>query len=305
MDRVVRLNRLWSWLPAFRAVAETEHLHQAAGLLHLTPSTLSRAVHQLEDDVGQLLFRRHGRSIELSDAGRILLTALRDAMRRLDDALAAIGADAASGPLRIACGDAAAMGGVLAAVDDAARAGSAFPLPQLSIPSADTAADLLRGSIDIAFVTSAHEHPLSVVSRVGLLRYSVYCGPSHALAGVALERDDIGSYPFVEAEGLPWAPELPRLVGMRLPGAALAVAACARGSALAMLPDAVAHGLVRVVCSDGQPLATMAEPLYAVHRRALSTGHPIAFLVAAVRARLQAVEQPVANNEMDLDAATA
>jgi len=26
LDRVVRLYQLWSWLPHFRAVAETEHL---------------------------------------------------------------------------------------------------------------------------------------------------------------------------------------------------------------------------------------------------------------------------------------
>jgi DNA-binding transcriptional LysR family regulator len=47
MERVIRLNQIWSWLPAFRAVAETEHVHEAAQSLHLTPSTLSRAIHLL------------------------------------------------------------------------------------------------------------------------------------------------------------------------------------------------------------------------------------------------------------------
>ena len=45
---LLRLLELWSWLPAFRFVAETEHLPTASDLLYTSPSALSRTVKQLE-----------------------------------------------------------------------------------------------------------------------------------------------------------------------------------------------------------------------------------------------------------------
>ena len=42
------VERIWNWLPAFRAVAETEHLPTASDLLHVTPSALSRTIRLLE-----------------------------------------------------------------------------------------------------------------------------------------------------------------------------------------------------------------------------------------------------------------
>ncbi|MCA1664687.1 MAG: LysR family transcriptional regulator, partial [Myxococcales bacterium] len=116
MQRIVRLNQIWSWLPAFRAVAETEHVHEAALALHVTPSTLSRAIHLLEDDLGCALFRRVGRSLELTDDGRALLQALRDAMRGLDDALVAV-TGRPTAQLRVAADDAVAMAAVMDALD--------------------------------------------------------------------------------------------------------------------------------------------------------------------------------------------
>ena len=37
MERVVRLDSFWSWLPAFRVVAETAHLPTAARTLGVGP----------------------------------------------------------------------------------------------------------------------------------------------------------------------------------------------------------------------------------------------------------------------------
>ncbi|MHC4078781.1 MAG: helix-turn-helix domain-containing protein, partial [Planctomycetota bacterium] len=69
MDRLRRLAQLWNWLPAFRAVGETQHLPTASRALSVTAPALSRAVRLLERDVGQPLFRRIGRRIELNEAG--------------------------------------------------------------------------------------------------------------------------------------------------------------------------------------------------------------------------------------------
>src|SRR5688572_16914551 len=66
-----RLSPLWNWLPAFRAVAETENVHEASRYLHVTPSAVSRAVKLLESEVGVALFNRSGRNVRLTREGRV------------------------------------------------------------------------------------------------------------------------------------------------------------------------------------------------------------------------------------------
>jgi len=81
-----RVAALWSWLPAFRAVAETENLRRAARYLALSPPALSRSLKLLEEAVGRPLFHRDGRRLRLTDEGRGLLLVVRRAMRSVDDA---------------------------------------------------------------------------------------------------------------------------------------------------------------------------------------------------------------------------
>src|SRR5687767_10980873 len=87
MHRFRRVAALWNWLPAFRAVAETQHLRRAGDLLCVSPSALSRSIHLLEDAIGGPLFVRAGRNLRLTALGDELLLVVRDSMRRLDDAL--------------------------------------------------------------------------------------------------------------------------------------------------------------------------------------------------------------------------
>ena len=58
----------------FRTVAKTGAINKAAEKLHLTPQTLSGQISTLESRLGVALFRRSGRRLELTDAGRTALT---------------------------------------------------------------------------------------------------------------------------------------------------------------------------------------------------------------------------------------
>ena len=58
----------------FQAVAKSGGIARAAEQLHLTPQTLSGQIGQLEDRLGVELFRRAGRRLELTDAGRLALS---------------------------------------------------------------------------------------------------------------------------------------------------------------------------------------------------------------------------------------
>ncbi len=56
----------------FLAVAREENMTRAAGKLHVTQPTLSKALKQLENELGKKLFVRHSFNIELTDEGRLL-----------------------------------------------------------------------------------------------------------------------------------------------------------------------------------------------------------------------------------------
>ena len=73
----------YSTLRAFVAAARRESVRAAAYELDVTPSAVSHQIRILEDWVGQLLFVRTARQIQLTSLGRTLF-------RRLDAAFCAI-----------------------------------------------------------------------------------------------------------------------------------------------------------------------------------------------------------------------
>jgi LysR family transcriptional activator of nhaA len=68
---MARLN--YHHLLYFWAVAKEGNLTRAAQSLHVSQSTLSVQIRQLEDQLGQALFTREGRVLSLTEAGRIAL----------------------------------------------------------------------------------------------------------------------------------------------------------------------------------------------------------------------------------------
>jgi len=57
----------------FLAVAEELHFARAAERLHIEQSPLSRAIRELEEDLGEQLFVRNSRSTRLTRAGKLFL----------------------------------------------------------------------------------------------------------------------------------------------------------------------------------------------------------------------------------------
>jgi len=91
---MARLN--YHHLHYFWSVAKEGNLTRAAASLHVSQSALSTQIRQLEDQIGQPLFKREGRSLQLTEAGRValgyaetifstgseLMALLRDGVRR-------------------------------------------------------------------------------------------------------------------------------------------------------------------------------------------------------------------------------
>jgi LysR family transcriptional regulator, cyn operon transcriptional activator len=70
----------------FVAIADGGTMAKAADRVHVTQSTLSHQLAQLEAEVGTALFERTGRALHLSDAGRVWLGYARGILAQVDEA---------------------------------------------------------------------------------------------------------------------------------------------------------------------------------------------------------------------------
>lgn len=67
-------------LQHFLMLADTLHFSRASAACHISPSTLSRTIKQLEDELGVTLFIRDNRSVSLTAEGRRLQTYARETL---------------------------------------------------------------------------------------------------------------------------------------------------------------------------------------------------------------------------------
>jgi LysR family cyn operon transcriptional activator len=74
----------------FAALAEHLNFTRAAQQVHVTQSTLSHQIKQLELEVGRQLFDRAGKRVVMTEAGEQLLPQLKRALREIDDGLRTI-----------------------------------------------------------------------------------------------------------------------------------------------------------------------------------------------------------------------
>jgi DNA-binding transcriptional LysR family regulator len=295
MKRAQRLANFWAWLPAFRAVAETQHLPTAAQALHLTPSALSRTIRLLEQELGQPLFDRVGRQLQLNATGQRFLAVIRESMRLVDEGLSDLEARQYVGPLHVATAGPLAALLVLPAFE---RLADAHPglVPCLHQDTSDAVPSrLLQGRLDAALMEDAPRQEGLERQLVGELSYGVHCASSHPLA-TAREpsTEDVLESPVVaataEAGGWVdrWPAHLDTEVALRVSNLEAAIAACSRGRLLAPLPDIVgaAHDLHRL------PLELIApSQLFVLHRARLGVpGRTEAFVEA-----LGAAAEPLFN----------
>ncbi len=252
LDRLRRLSTLWNWLPAFRAVAEHCHLPSAAREFYVSAPALSRAVKLLERDLGVQLFQRAGRRIELSEAGRGFLDALRTAMRSVDEAIQHLAGQQLNGPVHIASAGAITTAVLVPALATMCREHPGL-LPKLSTPAAsDLGHALRRGRIDIAFHgPDAALHGATDLDcvPVGVVRNFVYCGQGHPLFGRRqVAKETLLEHRFVapplDAAGRPldgWPTEVPRHVALQVDQLRVGLEICLHGDLLAVLPEWLAE----------------------------------------------------------------
>lgn len=292
-----RLLELWSWLPAFRFVAETEHLPSASDLLYTSPSALSRTVKQLEQALGLELFDRVGRGLVLNEAGRQLLGGVRRAMRYVDDVVQDLQGEELRGELQVASTTQLGTAWLLESVPSLREAHPELVLSLVPSPG-PLVQSLLQGRIDLALVEQPQRHAELTLTQLGRGGSSVYCGQNHplwkraarrgkALSEAALAKHEFVAPPEVGGKALDdWPATRARRVGLRVDQVRVALQACLDGGFLAVLPDDVARPAVeRDELRALRGVEIPSAAVYALTRHALHPRDAAQVAVEAIRAR--------------------
>ncbi|QDU30730.1 Hydrogen peroxide-inducible genes activator [Anatilimnocola aggregata] len=85
----------------FLKLAERGNFTRAAEDLLITQPALSRSIAKLEAELGQPVFERHARTVELTDSGKLLLARAEQILTLVDDTVAEITDDGRTGRIRL------------------------------------------------------------------------------------------------------------------------------------------------------------------------------------------------------------
>jgi LysR family transcriptional regulator, nitrogen assimilation regulatory protein len=138
----------------FQAVAEHGSYSRAAESLRISQPAISRTIRQLEEELGCLLFRRHGHGVSLTDAGQVLFERSQNVLRQIEQAKADIRANAAGPAGTIAVALPPAAGTFLAPLL-IERFGAEFPNVFLKLIGGFSGYIhewLVRGQVDLACI---------------------------------------------------------------------------------------------------------------------------------------------------------
>ena len=236
MDHARELARYWSWLPAFRAVAETQHLPTAAKVLCLSPSAVSRTIKLLEEELGEPLFDRTQGRLVLNHRGEVLLACVRASMRLVHEAGLVMREAQLRGPIRMSAPVGLASLFLLPALPKLVERHPHLA-PEVETQSvAELSARLLRGDCDVALAENPAPHeglrtiPLARLEHDAFVRKDARADDIDELGFVVPISRDARVYPDA------WPESRPRRIALRVSCATMAIDAVKSGLDAVVLP---------------------------------------------------------------------
>lgn len=187
----------WTQARAFLATAETGSFSAAARALKLTQPTLGRQVAAFEAALDLVLFERIGRRLELTPAGRDMLTELRGMGEAANRAalIAAGRAQTVAGDVCVSVTDIMAMYVMPQVVAELQRVA---PQVRLRVLASDSLSDLQRREADIAVRHVAPTQPELIARKIRQSKAYLYAAHSYlAVHGPITTPEDTCTASFV------------------------------------------------------------------------------------------------------------
>ena len=151
-------------LRAIAALAVHGSMTAAAGTLGYTPSAVSQQIARLERDARQVHIDRRGRTVTLTDAGRIMAESAARVINELEAMGAQLHANSATvrGEMKVAAFATAARGLLPTAVRDLTRRHPELTVQLLEVDSHRSVELLTRGFVDLAIAHDWQGMPLEL-----------------------------------------------------------------------------------------------------------------------------------------------
>ena len=156
-----------SWLETFTTLCETGHFTRAAARLNMTQPGVSQHLRKLEQQVGQALISRQGKSFTLTPAGEAVFglgLSRRAEEKRLRDDIETDDRDA--GPVHIACSGSFAMM-LYPTLLPWMRAAPDLSVHLKAAPQAQILAGLLEGRFDLGVLGADPDHVRLEARHIG------------------------------------------------------------------------------------------------------------------------------------------
>ncbi|WP_419897749.1 LysR family transcriptional regulator [Roseomonas sp. USHLN139] len=227
-------------LRSFLQIAESGSLSKASDRLRLAQPALSRQIRLLEAEVGLALFTRHGRGMQLTEAGRALLERVTGPLRQIERSVEEVRALASEVRGQVALGLMPTTSHVLSG--RLARRVAA-ELPGVSLRIVEGYAGhlvewLQRGQLDVSLLYGPGDG-LHLRCETLLLDELALIGPAGALDGAPVSVDSLAALPMV----LPSRPH-----GLRL---LIETAASRAGAPLAVRFEADSFRVIKDLVAAG------------------------------------------------------
>ena len=190
-------------LRSFECAARQESFTRAAEELHLTQSAISRQVRELEQAIGTDLFRRVGRRVVLTDAGRNLATELAVDLENIrQTVLRAIAAGDRGTSLQIAVLPTFASRWLIPRLPDFS---DLYPDVTINLATRLKPFDMAKERFDIAIHFGTDDWPDTKMVRVFEEEMIAVCSPEFQSRHRIVNADQLEDLPLLHLETRPMA----------------------------------------------------------------------------------------------------
>ena len=265
------MNKEMELLRIFRVAAESSSFRDAAARLGTSPQGVTRAIQQLEQHYGEVLFHRSTRQVRITAFGAGLLDRVRPALEQFEDLWRTPGSDqqaSLSGTVRITAPHSLGTRAVLPALE---RVAERHPGITLDVRLSDRISNTVDEGIDVGIRVGFMRDSRFVARKAADMRLPIVAAPRLIKkVGVPAKIDALSSLPVTVAldintgrpwpwhfkAGRQWTPAAPTLVAdnadMEM-GAALAGIAFAQLADYMAAPYIASGKLVQVLENEEPP----------------------------------------------------
>ena len=270
-------------LKIFIAVAEREHLTQAADAVGLAPPSVSAAVASLEREFGTKLFHRVGRSIAATEGGKLLLDEARDLVSRAEAVKLAMRefTGLARGRLVIKASQTIANHFLPPRLVDFHQAYPGVALVVSVGNSTEVVDAIIRGDIELGFIESPEEEfgdsrlAVEMIARDDLVMVASADHPWTTRRKLTVDDLTMGKWvlredgsgtraAFVKALGALGVPYGNLNIAIELPSNEAVLAAVLAGAGATILSERVCSDAIRAGTLKRLPISAAPRGFYAV-----------------------------------------